>query len=609
MKKLFTLVTLSLFMALNALADAKPTNDAFYLVGNMNDWGCPVDEATASHWEYKLTDEDGDGVYTGSFEFPQGDLEFKLFSTIGDWDTADYFGSYQSVYVFNDPTTLTLSSGGFSGNISVSNWMGGTLKLSAVWTQNSYEEWVPEITMEGTNQPERPAFADLYLIGDFNNWSVPTAANANGAIRFDLNEAIITSNNVQLIKAFDACDNIKVAVCRLDSSTGKCLFYHPQYEGAFTLYTYKTANGDSEIPGMNLEGEWSEDNVKEKYTITINDWKGGNINFHASFPYNGNDSMMIRGLDSVPVEWPQNPLYLLTEVDGVKTITPSYSDYWAPVYYTILNGQKVSVLLTTENSLTPAPENCWGIKTSLEEAGVSSPGGDYTLQMVKGGQPLVMEYPYLGRMYTFFRFATSTVYVDMTYINKEIEADKVYICGNVSTGPDGVYNDFTCPSVANQENYDRYWRLDEVEPGIFSKAYYVHEVYNNIPQFRFFTDLLGWTDKASLGAAEPDFYYIPVNLSEGPVEYVIYKGGLSNWGMSDSWGETWTASWVRVVVNTNTGRVRFEKVTSGVDDIETEENGEVTECWYNLQGVKVEKPNQGLYIHVRNGKSAVEMVK
>lgn len=67
MKKL--LLTFGLFasMAAASLSAEKPTNEAFYLIGSFNDWN-PATEANHSKYPYKLTDEDGDGLYTGTFD-------------------------------------------------------------------------------------------------------------------------------------------------------------------------------------------------------------------------------------------------------------------------------------------------------------------------------------------------------------------------------------------------------------------------------------------------------------------------------------------------------------------------------------------------------------
>ena len=47
---------------------------------------------------------------------------------------------------------------------------------------------------------------------------------------------------------------------------------------------------------------------------------------------------------------------------------------------------------------------------------------------------------------------------------------------------------------------------------------------------------------------------------------------------------------------------------SGVEGVAAEVEG-VAPVYYNLQGVKVENPNEGLYIVVRGGKVAKEIVK
>lgn len=77
MKKLLLLLGLMLVSFAEIFAAEKPANEAFYLCGNMNNYAAPTD-ANKHRFEYILTDEDGDGIYTGSFNIPKLDekLEF-----------------------------------------------------------------------------------------------------------------------------------------------------------------------------------------------------------------------------------------------------------------------------------------------------------------------------------------------------------------------------------------------------------------------------------------------------------------------------------------------------------------------------------------------------
>ena len=51
-------------------------------------------------------------------------------------------------------------------------------------------------------------------------------------------------------------------------------------------------------------------------------------------------------------------------------------------------------------------------------------------------------------------------------------------------------------------------------------------------QFRFFSELLGWTNTASLGSAEGDFYVLPIaDKFAAGFDGDIVLQGLGNWGV------------------------------------------------------------------------------
>ncbi|MBD5305762.1 MAG: hypothetical protein HDS12_05695 [Bacteroides sp.] len=120
----------------------------------------------------------------------------------------------------------------------------------------------------------------------------------------------------------------------------------------------------------------------------------------------------------------------------------------------------------------------------------------------------------------------------------------IYICGNVQNPDTGVVDDFKGPSVANYDWYYNNFRLIEPESMIGQKLYVGQ--FNIAPksptpdlgnvddtsQFRFFTELLGWTNTASLGSAEADFYVLPISdkFAAG-FDGDIVNQGLGNWGV------------------------------------------------------------------------------
>ena len=122
----------------------------------------------------------------------------------------------------------------------------------------------------------------------------------------------------------------------------------------------------------------------------------------------------------------------------------------------------------------------------------------------------------------------------------------IYICGDVSNIETGISNGFTAPSVANEDFYKTNFALYEPEDMIGQKLYV--GIFNLVPkdgaaesgpdnpdmcaQFRFFTQLLGWTNEASLGSNEADFYCEKITDKwEAGYTGDVVNQGLGNWGI------------------------------------------------------------------------------
>lgn len=227
----------------------KPSNEAFYLVGSMTYWELPYNEASAANWQYKLTDPDGDGIYTGSFDLQDAYVDFKVLSEPGNWVEGTYFGYDDGdIDVYNTPTSVILVDGGFSGNVSLSNWKGGTLDMSIEWVFED-DAWWPLLKMSGAGQPNAPEPYEFYMVGEFNGWQLPTADSDNGARK------LTTSSTGKSAKDNIECGagNIEMALCRYVRSSNRCLVFVPDafYDCPFTLY----AIGNVCMP-YRMGGKW-----------------------------------------------------------------------------------------------------------------------------------------------------------------------------------------------------------------------------------------------------------------------------------------------------------------------------------------------------------------
>lgn len=121
----------------------------------------------------------------------------------------------------------------------------------------------------------------------------------------------------------------------------------------------------------------------------------------------------------------------------------------------------------------------------------------------------------------------------------------IFICGDVENIETGVSNGFTAPSASNYDLYKANFALYEPDDMIGEKLYVGS--FNLTPkasalegatdpdacaQFRFFTELLGWTPEASLGSNEADFYCLPITDKwETGYSGDIVVQGLGNWGV------------------------------------------------------------------------------
>lgn len=106
-----------------------------------------------------------------------------------------------------------------------------------------------------------------------------------------------------------------------------------------------------------------------------------------------------------------------------------------------------------------------------------------------------------------------------------------------------------------------------------------------------------------MGSNESDFYCLPVDLID-TVTLPIVEKGLGNWGINSP-GE-----WVIFSVDLKNKTVTFqtEAAFTGVNEINAE-NAESQPQWYNMQGIKVDRPAKGIYIKVTGDKREKVVVR
>lgn len=121
----------------------------------------------------------------------------------------------------------------------------------------------------------------------------------------------------------------------------------------------------------------------------------------------------------------------------------------------------------------------------------------------------------------------------------------IFICGDVTDLGNNVTGSFIAPSASNFDLYKAYLALyepdDMIGQKLFVGTFNLTKVCDDpasagpdqCAQFRFFTELLGWSTDASLGSNEADFYCLPVTdkVAAG-YEGDIVDHGLGNWGVA-----------------------------------------------------------------------------
>ena len=607
-KRLLAASCLILCMIGSAKAQTPPDNEAFYLVGTMNNW-TTVTENAAADYEYKLTDPDGDGIYTGSFYIPEGELEFKVFSEPGDWSEVPYYGYGNFIYgwddsfcVFNEDNpynTIILSPGDTSNNVKIINWKGGVMNISINWIPEFEDNYLPQIcSITGSNQPKEPPISNIYIIGDFNNWQLPDAASDNGSVKLNYFTFSLTAQSYHIEKNFNKGD-ISIAICKYDESTGEYGYYKPTTNDLpFTLYQFASGTNTYSY-AYSQRGEWISTSDPKSLSMNIMDWQGGEIEMQIYDQYDGNVTPYFINHSNIKTEFPSE-MYVLTEQNGIKEINPVETSYYA---WANCPGKDVSILFTSENSLNPKPENCWGLEKSLEEYGFDNTHSSGDLFLVRGGKPFSYSFNGTGNLYVYVNFYISQANINLTFKD---DSDNLYVVGDVEN--DGVANKWLEPSQSNADIYNKYFKLSETAPRVFEGVYYIPEVENALPNFRFYHELTGWDGGASMGSGWYDFTNMEVNLDEGPADLDITIGGKGNW--SPTLGSSWQSNYVKMTVDLNWNKLTLEVVNDNQSEIPALENDlNTSESWYNLQGIKVERPRAGIYIRVKDGKSNVVILK
>ena len=567
MKK-FLLTSMMAGAMLTAAAATPP--EVLYLVGEMNGWTAPDMEEGRG---YQLTDADKDGVYTGSFEFSEPtSCNFKIFTQVAGWtDSEAYLGLPDGAQWFlfkGDVDTMPLGTwpAGYSGNIVIDNWAGGTLNISVKLTETDGKYISGTITLSSDTQPDFPEVpSTIYLIGSFNDYKTPNGNNLNGAValhKFTSSDTLPGYEGRALLPG----GPVTLAICYVDPETGNTVYACP-LGGSISLYSQ--AEGE---PAIEYFKTVTADAFnKETDGLTIKNWSGGPLTVRYALI----EQLIQLQWDAAPLnDFPKDALYMILETNDGKEVMPVNLNY----YTFIDRPTKIkSITFSTENSVNPDPSTIWGVPADEDNLYYEQ----HRYELTKGGNPIKIEYDELSSGYVYINTVGRWALIDFNKTPDYNQISDVYLVGYMT--------DWREPAASYEDFYKDY-SLENVGNGIFRGTFLCPA--SDSAFFRFYQALTGWDGGASIGATMEDYVNTPVTvMTENwyATRYVL--GGKGNWALED-WNED---KYVVFELNMRDEVLNMMVTTSGINGVETSDD-EAT--YFTLQGVRIAEPSNGIYIKV-----------
>lgn len=578
MKK-FLLALLATASVIPALA----APEALYLVGSMNNWNLPGYAPDSDIYELKKTGES----YTGTFDVPAGFLEFKLFtSKASQWDDTAYgMASSTQINVFKDKSaTVELVNDEityFTSNVYVSNWMGGEVTVAC--TLNETDHTV-SMTISGAGQPAMPEMPSVYVIGEFNDWQLPTATELNGAVSLDMTY----ETEPNYIMEF--------------SSTR---FPIPAGKAKYVYYYKNTVTGeDTFIGGPGSAFSIFDNGIQASkivhQRVMDSQLHSGPISArHHPFEivnYTGDDLFFQCGIYMASCEpytttvgWNDAPVNEMPALNVLIGGNGHESLFLTSADSPTVRSWSGKIIGPFDLSFTTAhtPGDADAIRWGVEEPFNMTVRDSHQAHLVSGGGAIHVDGNSSGTPVTVsIDYNTHTVTVTTSGFDASL-IEKVWVIGYMSGWPS--------PTTANE---DKFPCLTAVEPGVFEGIVDCPAADGGDPEFRFKTELNGWVAEGCLGSGEADFSYREVFFTDNVYSTYIVRDGLGNWRLPD-----WTTSGqVKMRVDLNNMELTLTDMSSSAIE-EVADGSLLPERYFNLQGQPVENPGRGLYIRVRGDKS------
>lgn len=592
MKKLYLLLA-TLACAMTAFA----LPEELYLVGNFNNYSTPNNDTNL----YVLSPTDSEGGYSGTFDIPAqprtNQLIFRVF-TEKTWNPVKSYGRRWTpdLYCFsnaNAETTLYSNKDEDTQYAICSNWKGGRITFSCRLDESKGEM---QVTLTTPDQPVTPPVPEkVWVIGDFNDWAVPTASSDNGAIGLT---KTIDGFSSTYITPYYVAENAAIP-----SGKARFVFYYIDPKDSKGKFV-ESANNPNVFGIYRL----SED---EKYGVASGYWSSEKSPVHdnlaaarANATYIANytgPSLKINFVWNMPLETPSDSYYYWNDapindmnhlnlyIENIDTdekrIIRTEEDNWYISWSKVEISGNVRIWLTDAEELPVV--NKWGL---YEDANLTKSGSNIRSFCIKDGKPLTVNTGDLYRLITgSIDKRNHTMYCYM-YGSDYSNIDKIYVIGYMSSW---------IPPIEN--NASKFPVLEEVESGIYEGIVScpVPSASFPDPHFRFAYALNGWDNPGSIGSSWYDSVPVNVSFADNKYESDITIDGKGNWSLPE-WkveGDVKMRVNLRNLTLTLTNLSENSVTEIGADD----ENAPVS--YYNMQGQRVANPANGIFIRVQGNKS------
>ena len=421
------------------------------------------------------------------------------------------------------------------------------------------------MTFKAPDQPAAGVVPDsFYIIGDFNSFALPEGENLNGAISVP-RDAETDANFVGVISL--PADATEFVGCAKDPESGNYLYYS---YGSGEIQPFFICKGTSRAWQVT-----AVENIADAKPFKVLDWKGGEFEIGLNYDTR---QFWIMSTDNTPeFVYPSDKVTLTVKTEDGEAV---YARSVEEGYFHF----EVGDVRNAEMTVSLAEEDVWGL--AEERVFTNTEGAvqtdSYYCELVRGGYPIKFDLAQKSRVDMSLNFVNGMAYIAIVP-NTDVEnLERIYVVGACQGW------DITNDSMP----------LEQTEDGVYEGTY---PVAVGQAMFRFYQHLGSW-DSYSIGSQTDDvpidFFFDDGSFTSNAVH------GKGSWNIPDWQGN---GDALHFVVDLNTMTVTVEEVIAqGVDGIGTDAAAPV---YYNLQGIRVDNPRDGLYIKVTPGKTEKVVIR